>query len=120
MSQVPKQRIVVKKISQDIEPETVKIITRIEEHTSVMGILYIKNTHLEICTVPVSMAQALTVHLPIFSVRVHHALKETDVLDELIAYRIGTKTFEILVAAGEEYTACVVHKVRKNKQKKGK
>ncbi|RVE50806.1 hypothetical protein evm_004555 [Chilo suppressalis] len=80
---------------------TMKTIDRIGQHHNVTGILYCNHRGTQISTIPESMSQTLTSKLPGYSSLVREALKDVDVFDDLIAYRIETKSDEIMVAAGE-------------------
>ncbi|XP_073962859.1 uncharacterized protein isoform X2 [Choristoneura fumiferana] len=73
---------------------------------------------IKLSTVPESVSAALVTKLPVFTDVIRNAISEIDVLDELIAYRIETKSVEIVVAPADHCIACVVYRSRRKRKHK--
>ncbi|KAJ2952258.1 hypothetical protein O0L34_g4534 [Tuta absoluta] len=102
---------------KDFNKDTIRIINRILSDPAILGIVYFKDYNVYMCTVPSDMRRGLTTMLPYLSPLVHRAVMDIDVLDELVAYRISSKTCDILVTGGKDIGAVAVQAKPKKRRK---
>ncbi|CAG9137159.1 unnamed protein product [Plutella xylostella] len=101
-------------------PQTMDTIERIEKIQNVVGVLFFQNDNLEMSSVPESLAQVLAVKLPPLYHMVTSAVKEIDVLDDVVALRIVSRNLEIMVVMDCQFVTCAVQKTNSGTHRRRK
>ncbi|PZC74605.1 hypothetical protein B5X24_HaOG207623 [Helicoverpa armigera] len=91
---------------------TTDTIDRIELNLNVIGLMYFREDEPIMHTMPRIEEVVLASQLPSLGRQIRNSIKEVDIMDDLVAYRIVTKSNELLVASDAEFSACVLQKLK--------
>ncbi|CAD0205317.1 unnamed protein product [Chrysodeixis includens] len=93
---------------KELTADTLSVINRIDEQTNIIGVMYLLKGKVRMHTLPRREEVIFYKRLPELNKSIHFAIKELDTENEMIAYRIVTKNYEIIVTGDQEICACVM------------